>query len=191
VPEVYICYPDESGGYEVRGQSTRRPAMRRFGGISGARSVLSSIATVMRRAAGVEAWSSAIQHNTGLVLRFLDLDKVIRSRWVSAHPFGEAGGDHPVREQFCDQTVPAQLPEQVLPEPGPGGSLRQQASRLRGSHIRTLKPTACHILCHISANYRTTVLTCSKFHVKHLTSPYSSNLYSGKANYYLVWGLFT
>jgi hypothetical protein len=40
-------------------------------------------------------------------------------------------GDHPVREQFRDQALTAQLPEQVLPEPGTGRSLREQAPGLR------------------------------------------------------------
>ena len=40
-------------------------------------------------------------------------------------------GDHPVREQLRDQALPAQLPEQVLPEPGTGHSLRQQAAHPR------------------------------------------------------------
>ena len=43
--------------------------------------------------------------------------------------------DRPVREQLRDQARPAQLPEQVLPEPGPGHSLRQQLSRLRGLRL--------------------------------------------------------
>lgn len=42
-------------------------------------------------------------------------------------------GDHPVREQFRDQALPAQLPEQVLPESGTGRGLRQQAPRIRGT----------------------------------------------------------
>ena len=44
-------------------------------------------------------------------------------------------GDHPVREQLRDQARPAQLAEQVLPESGPGGGLRQQSSRLRGRRL--------------------------------------------------------
>ena len=51
-------------------------------------------------------------------------------------------GDHPVREQLCDQACPAQLAEQVLPEPGPGGGLRQQSSRLRGRRALPISAVA-------------------------------------------------
>jgi len=42
---------------------------------------------------------------------------------------GHSGGDHPVGEQFRDKALPAQLAEQVLPEPGTGRHLRQQPFR--------------------------------------------------------------
>jgi hypothetical protein len=44
-------------------------------------------------------------------------------------------GDDPVRKQFRDQARPAQFPEQVLPEPRTGRSLRQQALRDRRTRI--------------------------------------------------------
>ena len=44
-------------------------------------------------------------------------------------------GDHPVRQQLADQARPAQLAQPVLPEPGPGRRLRQQALRIRGRRL--------------------------------------------------------